>query len=287
MNLSTANNGQPTLLIVHAHPDDESISTGGVLAKYAASGVRTVVTYCTRGEAGDILNPDFVPLDAGMRITEIRAIELEKAVDVLNVESVFFLGYRDSGMAGTKENHHLQAFARADKQEATARLVEIIRRVRPQVMITYNEKGTYLHPDHIMANRITSRAFEAAGNREYVTPANLAPWQPSRLFYTAIPMERLRRMHRLYVEQGQEPGFDPEVLGTDEEKISAVIDVREFVSRKWRALNCHQSQMNPNGFFRRMPEKIREEAMGFEHFECVNGCNRVNGTENDLFAGLF
>jgi len=287
MNPSNTNNGQPTMLVVHAHPDDESISTGGVLAKYSANGVRTVLTYCTRGEAGDILNPDFVAPEAGMSITAIRAIELEKAVDVLDVESVFFLGYRDSGMAGTPENDHPQAFAQADRQEATARLVDIIRRIRPHVIITYNEKGTYLHPDHIMANRITRLAFEASGDGEYTTPANLAPWQPARLFYTAIPMQRIRRMHRIIVEQGQEPGFDPEVLGTDEERISAVIDVREYMARKWKALNCHQSQMNPNGIFRRMPEKIREEAMGYEHFECVNGCNRVNGQENDLFAGLY
>ena len=287
MNLSNSKNNQLTLLVVHAHPDDESISTGGVLAKYSADGVRTVLTYCTRGEAGDILNPEFVSPEPGMGITEIRAIELEKALNVLDVESVHFLDYRDSGMAGTPENHHPQAFARADKQEATARLVKIIRRVRPHVIVTYNEKGTYLHPDHIMANRITLRAFKAAGDRDYNTPGGLEPWQPSRLFFTAIPLERIRRMHRVYVEQGEEPDFDPEVLGTSEDKISAVIDVRKFLSRKLEALNCHQSQMNPNGIFRRMPEKLREEAMGYEHFECVHGCTPVNGKEGDLFVGLY
>jgi N-acetyl-1-D-myo-inositol-2-amino-2-deoxy-alpha-D-glucopyranoside deacetylase len=287
MNLSTSENNKLTLLVVHAHPDDESISTGGILAKYSGNGVRTVLTYCTRGEAGDILNPEFVAPETGLSITEIRAIELEKAVKVLDVGSVHYLGYRDSGMAGTPENNHPQAFARADKQEATARLVEIIRRVRPHVIVTYNEKGTYLHPDHIMANRITLRAFDAAGDREFNTREGLEPWQPSRLFYTAIPLERIRRMHRIFIDQGQEPDFDPEVLGTPAEKISAVIDVRKFLSRKLEALNCHQSQMNPNGIFRRMPEKLREEAMGYEHFECVQGCPGVNGKESDLFVGLY
>ena len=117
MHLSKANDDRLTLLVVHAHPDDESISTGGVLAQYSADGVRTVLTYCTRGEAGDILNPDFVSPKPGLDITEIRAIELEKAVNVLGVKSVHFLGYRDSGMAGTPENHHPQAFAQADKQD--------------------------------------------------------------------------------------------------------------------------------------------------------------------------
>jgi LmbE family N-acetylglucosaminyl deacetylase len=137
-----------------------------------------------------------------------------------------------------------------------------------------------------MANRITLRAFEAAGDLSYDTGADLAPWQPSRLFYTAIPLERIRRMHRIFVDQGQEPDFDPEVLGTSEEKISAVIDVRKFLSRKLEALNCHQSQMNPNGIFRRMPDKLREEAMGYEHFECVHGCPPGNGKKSDLFEGL-
>ena len=287
MNQSASDNHQLTLLAVHAHPDDECISTGGVLAKYSADGVRTVLTYCTRGEAGDILNPEFVSPEPGMGMTEIRAIELEKALKILEVGSVNFLGYRDSGMAGTPENRHPQAFARADKQEATARLVNIIRRIRPQVIVTYNEKGTYLHPDHIMANRITQRAVKASGDRDYKSGEDLEPWQPSRLYYTAIPLERIRRMHRIYIEQGEEPDFDPEVLGTSEEKISAVIDVRKFLARKLEALNCHQSQMNPNGIFRRMPEKLREEAMGYEHFECVDGCPPVNGKESDLFVGLY
>jgi len=286
MNPFRTKNDQLTLLVVHAHPDDESISTGGVLSKYSANGVRTVITYCTRGEAGDILNPDFVFPKPGMSITDIRAIELEKAVKVLDVKSVHFLGYRDSGMAGTPENHHPQAFARADQQEAIARLAEIIRRVRPHVIVTYNERGTYLHPDHIMANRVTLRAFHAAGDRGYHVGPKLAPWQPTKLYYTAIPLERIRRMHKILVERGEEPGFDPEVLGTPEDRISAIIDVRKFLSRKLEALNCHQSQMNPNSIFRRMPEKLRMEAMGYENFECVHGCALTNGRETDLFEGL-
>jgi N-acetyl-1-D-myo-inositol-2-amino-2-deoxy-alpha-D-glucopyranoside deacetylase/mycothiol S-conjugate amidase len=273
-------------MVVHAHPDDESISTGGVLAKYSANGVRTVLTYCTRGEAGDILNPEFVSPKAGLSITEIRAIELEKAVNVLAVKSVYFLGYRDSGMAGTPENKHPKAFAQADRKEATARLVEIIRRVRPHVIVTYNEKGTYLHPDHIMANRVTLRAFKASGDPNYKIRENLEPWQPAKLYYTAIPLERIRKMHRLALKQGEDPGFDPDVLGTPQEKISTVMDVRKYLSQKLEALNCHQSQMNPNSIIRRMAEELREEAMGFEHFECVIGCTPTDRKETDLFEEI-
>jgi LmbE family N-acetylglucosaminyl deacetylase len=286
MDPAEAKNNQLALLIVHAHPDDESISTGGVLAKYSSNGVRTVLTYCTRGEAGDILNPDFVPPVPGMNITDIRAIELKNALNVLNVKSVHFLGYRDSGMAGTPENDHPQAFTRADLQEATARLVKIIRQVRPHVVVTYNEKGTYLHPDHIMANRITRHALEVSGDRDYKIGKDLEAWQPTKLYYTAIPLERIRRMYSIIADRGEDPGFDPEVLGTAEEKISAVVDVRKFLTRKLEALNCHQSQMNPHSIFRRMPDNVREEAMGYESFECVFGCASTDGKEKDLFEGI-
>ena len=286
MKLPNVKNNELTLLAVHAHPDDESISTGGILAKYSAKGLRTVLAYGTGGEAGDILNPDFVAPKPGLNIKEIRAIELAAAVKVLAVETVCFLGYRDSGMAGRPENHHPQAFARADIQEATAGLVEIIRRVRPHVMVTYNEKGTYLHPDHIMANRVTLRAFQASGDSQFETGEALEPWQPLKLYYTAIPLERIRRMYRIVEERGEEPGFDPEVIGTPEDKITTVVDVREYLSQKLEALNCHQSQMNPDSIIRRMSEEWRLEVMGYEHFECVHGCTAADTKETDLFEGL-
>jgi N-acetyl-1-D-myo-inositol-2-amino-2-deoxy-alpha-D-glucopyranoside deacetylase/mycothiol S-conjugate amidase len=286
MKLSDGKNDKFTLLAVHAHPDDESISTGGILAKYSAKGFRTVLAYGTRGEAGDILNPQFVSSKPGLNIKEIRAIELESAVKVLAVGSVYFLGYRDSGMAGSPENHHPQAFARADIGEATTRLVEIVRRVRPQVIVTYNEKGTYLHPDHIMANRVTLRAFQASADPQFEIDEALDPWQPTKLYYTAIPLERIRRMHRIAKEQGEDPGFDPEVIGTIEKKISASVDVRKYLSQKLEALNCHQSQMNPNSVIRRMSEEFREEVMGYEHFQCVHGCRNTDTRETDLFEGL-
>jgi LmbE family N-acetylglucosaminyl deacetylase len=286
MNLPNVKNNKLTLLAVHAHPDDESISTGGILSKYSANGIRTVLAYATRGEVGDILNPEFVSPEPGLTIKEIRAIELAAAVKVLTVGKVYFLGYRDSGMAGSPENDHPMAFAQADIQEATTRLVEIIRRVRPQVIVTYNERGTYLHPDHIMANRVTLRAFQASGDTRLKIDGGLEPWQPTKLYYTAIPMERIRRMYKIVKDQGEEPQFDPDVLGTSENKITTVVDVRAYLSQKLEALNCHQSQMNPNSMIRRMPEEMRVEAMGYEHFQCIQGCNAAETKESDLFEGL-
>ena len=139
MNLSNVKKDALTLLAVHAHPDDESISTGGILAKYSVKGHKTVLAYATGGEAGDILNPDFVAPKPGLDIKEIRAIELAAALKVLAVGAVYFLGYRDSGMAGSRENHHPQSFARADIQEATARLVagSILVTVRCRRFVTH------------------------------------------------------------------------------------------------------------------------------------------------------
>ena len=273
-------------MAVHAHPDDECISTGGLLAKYSALGIRTVLVYGTGGEAGDILNPDFVAAESGLNMKDIRAIELEAAVKVLGVESVYHLGYRDSGMAGSPDNLNPHAFTRADLAEATARLVKIIRHVRPHVIVTYNEKGTYLHPDHIMANRVTLRAFEASADPGFVVKDALEPWQPSRLYYTAIPLARMRRMYTIIRERGEEPGFDPEVLGTPEERISTVVDVREYLARKLEALNCHQSQLNPNSILRRMSREFREKSMGYEHFECIHGCPVAGARETELFESL-
>ncbi len=273
-----------TLLAVHAHPDDESIGTGGILAKYAALGVKTVVVFCTQGEEGDIQDPAYVPPSPGMGIKEIRKMELDRALEVLQVGSVFFLGYRDSGMAGTPANRHPQAFAQADLEEATKKLVRIIRQTSPQVMVTYNEKGTYGHPDHIMANRVTRRAFEAAGDPGFMNGSGLPPWRPSKLYYTAIPRTWLRMMAQVAKDRGEKLEFDPEVLGTPEERISTRIDVRDFLAQKFKAIFCHESQFGPQSFFRRIPEEWRAEAFGQEHFECIQGCN--SGNETDLFEGF-
>lgn len=273
-------------MAVHAHPDDESIGTGGILAKYSREGIRTVLVYGTRGEAGDILNTDFVPPSPGLSIKDIRALELEKALKILQVESTYFLGYRDSGIEGSPENLNPQAFAQADLKEATGRLVEIIRRIRPQVIVTYNEKGLYGHPDHIMANRVTLSAFDAAGDPQFNCKQRLKPWNPAKLYYTAIPIGRLRSLQKWAAESGEELGFDPEDLGTPDEKITTTVDVREHVSRKLDALFCHQSQISSDSFFRRMPDEWRDEVFGYEHFVCVKGCGTSHPKETDLFEGL-
>ena len=221
-----------------------------------------------------------------MSITDIRMRELEEALKVLQVQATYFLEYRDSGINASPKHKHPDAFIHADPGEATKRLVQIIRRVRPHIIVTYNENGSYGHPDHIMANRVTLKAFDAAGDPEFTDTRGLEPWQPSKLYYTAIPLARLRLFHQMVMARGEEPGFDPEVLGTPDEELTSIIDVRDYLSQKLKALFSHQSQIGPDSFFKRVPEELREEAFGYEYFVCVKGCKSSGSKEADLFEGL-
>jgi N-acetyl-1-D-myo-inositol-2-amino-2-deoxy-alpha-D-glucopyranoside deacetylase len=275
-----------TLMAVHAHPDDESIGTGGILAKYAAMGVRTVVVYCTRGEEGDLNNPDFVVAEPGMSMEDIRMKELENALAVLGISETFFLGYRDSGMAGNPKNKAPRAFARADVDTAARHLADILRETRPQVVVTYNEKGLYGHPDHIMANRVTVRAIDLAQDPAYSGKKEFAPWPVQKFYYTAVSLERMRKMQQLAQQQGEDIGIDPEFLGTPDEMITTTVDVGDFLPKKFEAILCHKSQIGPESFFRRVPQDRLNEFFKYEHYVCVFGCS-VKHKEDDLFEGLW
>src|SRR5438067_2333708 len=199
-----------TLMAVHAHPDDEAIGTGGVLARYAAEGVQTVLITCTDGAVGEIVDPSVATPE---NLAEVRAGELRAACDLLRVSALHLLGYRDSGMMGTPENDDPRNFWRADLDEATGRLVALIRRHRPQVLVTYDENGFYGHPDHIQANRVAVAAFHAAGDPARFPEQSLAPWQPSKLYYTAVPISRMREFGRRLRELDIEAPFSEEADG--------------------------------------------------------------------------
>ena len=156
-----------TLMTVHAHPDDEVVFTGGLLARYAAEGIETVLVMCTNGEEGEIHDPDLDADEAKPRLGVIRRGELRCAIEHLNITHTEFLDYRDSGMAGTEPNANPACFHQADKDQAAARLVSLVRQYRPQVLVTYDENGSYGHPDHIAANVITQRAFDRAGDPDH------------------------------------------------------------------------------------------------------------------------
>src|SRR5205807_2768937 len=170
---------------VHAHPDDEASKGAATVHKYHDEGVHTVLVCCTGGEAGDILNPAMDRPEVRERLHDVRMEELARAADLIGYDEVVMLGYRDSGMPDTPENEDPRAFANADLDEAVGRLVAVIRRERPQVIVTYgDDQQGYPHPDHIRVHDITLPAFDAAGDPDKYPEAG-PPWQPLKLYYVA------------------------------------------------------------------------------------------------------
>jgi N-acetyl-1-D-myo-inositol-2-amino-2-deoxy-alpha-D-glucopyranoside deacetylase len=276
-----------TLMTVHAHPDDEAISTGGILAKYSAEGVRTVLVTCTKGELGEAEDPLYRPPRPGMGITEIREKELAAAIRILKIGAYHNLNYKDSGMIGTPGNYDPKAFAQADITEATHRLAYIIRRERPQVIVTYDENGIYGHPDHIMANRVTRKAFVAASDLNLTLDEYEPPWQPGKLCFFVLPKSRLKKFRRAAEDTGNPEAVPADLMGTPDNEIATRIDVTQFLDQKFEAIFSHASQFGPSHRFHHLPDELKAEMFGVEHFVCALGCGRpVKGKETDLFHGL-
>jgi N-acetyl-1-D-myo-inositol-2-amino-2-deoxy-alpha-D-glucopyranoside deacetylase len=274
------------LLTVHAHPDDESLGTGGILARYASEGVETILVCATRGEAGEVLNTDFPTEEIPSDFAELRLKELEAACGILGVHRTHLLGYRDSGMEGRDSNAHPDALVNADLREATERLVRIIREARPHVVVTYNEKGFYGHPDHIAVNRITVAALAASGDPQEYAHLSSPPWRPKKLYYTAIPRSRLIIFKQYLEGKGEEFEIDVDLLGTPDEAITTWIDVSSSLDQKLRAIKSHRSQIGPNHFVNLMDEPTRREVFSTECFVCVHGCKGGPLPEDDLFQGI-
>ena len=279
-----------TLMAVHAHPDDEAIGTGGVLARAAAEGIRTILVTCTGGEVGEIAPDTGVGVEA---LGEVRERELREAARILGITHLELLGYRDSGMAGTADNEHPDAFAQADLSEATARLVELVRKYRPQVLVTYDENGFYGHPDHINAHRITVGAYEQAADPAHASKNGLAPWAPAKLYYTAIAKSSFKEFGKRLRELGIEPpmGDDGEAReqpdwGTPDELITTVVDVAGQVEQKRLALFAHATQMGPEVFFARIPAEAFSQMFSRESFQLVKSRVPSAPPESDLFDGL-
>ena len=280
-----------TLMAVHAHPDDEAIGTGGILARAAAEGMRTVLVTCTGGEVGEI-NPDTSIAHA--ELGAVREAELRAACEILGVAHLELLGYRDSGMAGPPDNDHPESFARADLEGAAARLVELVRTYQPSVIVTYNENGFYGHPDHINAHRIAVRAYELAGDPSHESAGEHRPWTPSKLYYTAISRSAMAEFGTSLREAGIEPPIgegdssEPEELNwaTPDELVTTIVDVSAHVDRKRRALFAHATQMGPEVFFAKIPPALFDRLFGVETFQLAHTRIPATAPESDLFAGL-
>ena len=233
------------LLAVLAHPDDETFGTGGSLAHYARMGVEVHLVCATRGEVGEV---DPAMLGEFQTIAALRENELRCAAGHLGLAGVHFLDYRDSGMAGSPENHHPQALAAADPEKIIGDVVHYIRSIRPQVVITFDPIGGYMHPDHIAIHKATDRAFYAAGDPDKY-PDNLAPFRPQKLYYHTFPRGFLRTMVWLMKLTGKDPSRFGKNQDIDLTKISqarfpvhAAVDYREVIDQKNRAVACHASQ---------------------------------------------
>src|SRR5262245_4822129 len=233
-------------MAVFAHPDDE-VFAGGALARYAGQGVRTVLVTATGGEAGEISDPSLATQE---NLGEVRAAELAEAARVLGLGRTLALGYRDSGMAGTPENDDPRSFHRADLDEATGRLVAVIRAERPQVVLTHAENGDYGHPDHVKTHRVAMAAFAAAGDPSRFPEAG-AVWAPSKLYVGARPRSSMERWREMMLELGVEPPPPRELkdvegrpveFGTPDELVTTEIDVTPFVELKQQAILAHRTQ---------------------------------------------
>ena len=282
---------QLTFLAVHAHPDDEASSSGGLYRLLADQGVRTVLVTCTNGECGDALDgakPDADHHD-GDEVAKIRAVELDNAVKILGIDRLIRLGYRDSGMKGWPQNDDPESFWATPVDVAAARLAEILTEERPQVVMTYNEYGFYGHPDHIQANRITLAALA------------MIDYEPT-LYYNAIPNsvmatyrarweqeERERREADAAKGIVREPQDDDDEeeqidLGTPDEQISAIVDISSVNGSKFDALEAHQSQI-ADSFWMKMGREQFIEVMRSEWFVRVTNPQGLEGCVDDIFAG--
>jgi mycothiol S-conjugate amidase len=276
------------LLTVHAHPDDESSKGAGTVARYHAEGVRTVLVCCTGGEAGDILNPAMERPDVRARLVDIRRSELEAAASIIGYDEVVMLGYRDSGMAGTPANEDPRSFARAPLHEAVGRLVAVIRRTRPQVIVTYPDgQRQYPHPDHLRVHEITLPAFEAAGDPDAFPEAG-PPWEPSKLYYTTWSHRRVVALHEKFLELGLESPYDERWFDRPvEDDTTTRIDVSEYAAARDRALRAHATQVDPTSrFWFGLPPGVAETVYPFEEYVLARATVAVSPPEDDLFAGV-
>jgi LmbE family N-acetylglucosaminyl deacetylase len=319
----------PGLLLVHAHPDDEAFATGGLIARAVAEGHRVDLVTCTGGEEGEIHDPTLDHDDAFPRLREIRAEELRCSLDALRGPypgelELHLLGYRDSGMMGTEANEHPDSFWKSDLDEATARLVAIVRAVRPAVMVTYDPNGNYGHPDHINAHRIAAAAWDAAADPGRLPDAG-PPHQVAKFYEIAFNRDRWFGLMRDMTERGiplpwdfatdadaaDRPAADElnpsnadamrqveeklaageelEDFGVAEDEITTIVDVSGQALAKRACMDCHKTQRQDMGWLLDLPDDLAARAISPEHFMLTRWRGRevpAGLRESWMFEGL-
>lgn len=281
-----------SLLLVHAHPDDESINNGVTMAKYAADGVAITLVTCTRGEEGEVLVESLAHLASSKqdKLGEHREVELKDAMAHLGITDFRFLGspnrrWRDSGMMGTPANEGKDVFWQSNLDEAADELVKIILEIKPQVLVTYDEFGGYGHPDHIKANQVAMRAAEKAVEQG---------WNIEKIYWNTIPKSVIQKG----IEQMKEVGSD--FFGAEnaddlpfakpDELVTSVVNATEYVPQKLAAMKAHATQISVDGPFFALSDNLGLSVWGDEYYTLVKGNKSepfdVNGRELDLFSGI-
>ncbi len=290
------------LLLVHAHPDDETITTGVTMARYVTEGAAVTLLTCTLGEEGEVLVPELAQLaaDQADQLGGYRIWELRGAMAELGVTDIRFLGgpgrWRDSGMMGTPANDKPRAFWRADLDEAVAAAVAVVREVRPQVVVTYDEHGGYGHPDHIQAHRVAMAAVDAAADPGYRRDLG-EPWQVAKVYWSAVPRSVLQAGIDALAAGGGESFFEgvtdaAEIpFAVPDELVTAAVDGRAWHDRKTDAMRAYPTQITVDGPFFALSNNLGQEVLGIEYFRLVRGERgpagaAPDGWEDDLFAGL-
>jgi N-acetyl-1-D-myo-inositol-2-amino-2-deoxy-alpha-D-glucopyranoside deacetylase len=290
------------LLLVHAHPDDETINTGATMARYVAGGARVTLITCTLGEEGEVLVPELRQLaaDQADQLGGYRISELTGAMAALGVTDWRFLGgagrYRDSGMMGTPANDHPRAFWNADVQDAAAFAVAVVREVRPQVLVTYDENGGYGHPDHIQAHRIAMRAVELAADPGF-RPELGDAWDVAKVYWCCMPRSVLRQGIEAMAALGEASPFaglgdvDDVPFAVSDDAVTAAVDSPDHVQAKDAAMRAHPTQMTVDGPFFALSNNLGQQVLATEYFRLVKGERGPAGPgpagwEDDLFAGL-
>jgi N-acetyl-1-D-myo-inositol-2-amino-2-deoxy-alpha-D-glucopyranoside deacetylase len=285
---------------VHAHPDDETTGTGAAMARYASEGVQVTLVTCTLGEEGEVLVPALAQLGPteGDQLGGYRYFELSRAMAELGVTDFRLLGgpgrWRDSGMMGLPTNDRPRAFWQADLAEATRDLVAVVREVRPQVLVTYDQNGGYGHPDHVQAHRVAMAAVDAAADPAY-EPALGPAWSVPKVYWAVLPRSAIQRGIDTMIAAGESGFFgvssiDEVDFAVDDELVTTMLDVRKFLPAKVAAMRAHASQIAFDGPFFQMMEALGDEAFGLEYYQLVRGevgpQDGPDGRETDLFAGL-
>jgi LmbE family N-acetylglucosaminyl deacetylase len=282
------------LLVVYAHPDDESFGSAGTIARYSAAGVAAHYACATRGECGSVA-PEL--LDGHADIGALRTAELACAARALGLAAVHFLGYRDSGMQGTPDNQHPSALAQAPLEAVAGKVVALIRALRPQVVVTFGPYGGYGHPDHIAIHRATRDACAASGDAAHYPEqfaAGLAPWSPAKLYYSTFGGRMLKIGITIMRLSGRDPRRSGEQGDVDLVRavaeatpITTAIDNGAYLAQIDRAWRCHHSQLGSMAELQRLPGAIRRLWMGREYFtRALPVWQGGRARERDLFAGI-